>query len=373
MYHYCNIWKLQLNAQKTKVVIFGKKKSIPNTTYSFGRDIIGVVDEYTYLGILFKSNGNLKPCLAQLRNIACKAMYSLLKKSKRLGLDIDVQMHLFDSVVMPIALYGCEVWGFLNIDLLEKLHLLFCKMILKVKKSTPTCMVLGELGRFPVQYNVDLRLLCFWFKTIKSSSNKFSLTFYKLLYKLHTLGIYSNEWLKKVECTLTACGMSEFWLNQNLTDNMTFNTFKIMCRNKLKLFYTDKWLNSVSQSNKGLFYKEYKTELKFEYYLVEMDVSLRYFLVKFRTSNHRLHIEEGRFNQIARADRKCLVCDSNDIGNEYHYICICPKFDEIRKKTLKKDLIRNPSVKKFCDLFSMRNKTKLRKLAIMIKVILNNV
>ena len=155
---------------------------------------------YTYLGILFKSNGSLKPCLVQLRNIACKAMYmySLLKKSKRLGLDIDVQMHLFDSVVMPIALYGCEVWVFLNIDLLEKLHLLFCKMILKVKKSTPTCMVLGELGRFPVQYNVDLRLLCFWFKTIKSRSNKFSLTFYKLLYKLHTLGIYSNEWLKKL-------------------------------------------------------------------------------------------------------------------------------------------------------------------------------
>ena len=47
-----------------------------------------------------------------------------------------------------------------------------------------------------------------------------------------------------------------------------------------------------------------------------MDVSLRYFLVKFRTSNHRLPIEEGRFIQIARADRKCLVCDSNDIGDE---------------------------------------------------------
>ena len=134
MYHYCNIWKVQL--QKTKVVIFGKKKSIPNTTYSFGRAIIGVVDEYTYLGILFKSNGSLKPCLVQLRNIACKAMYSLLKKSKRLGLDIDIQMHLFDSVVMPIALYGCEVF-FKNIDLLEKLHLLFCKMILKVKKALP--------------------------------------------------------------------------------------------------------------------------------------------------------------------------------------------------------------------------------------------
>ena len=130
--------------------------------------------------------------------------------------------------------------------------------------------------------------------------------------------------------------MSRVLANQNLTDYMTFNSFKIMCRNKLKLFYTDKWLNSVSQFNKGLFYKEYKTELKFENYLVEMDVSLRYFLIRFKTSNHRLRIEEGRFNQIARSDRKCLVCDSNDIGDEYHYICLCPKFDEIRKNTLKK-------------------------------------
>ena len=127
MYHYCNIWKLQLNAQKTKVVIFGKKKSIPNTTYSFGRDIIGVVDEYTYIGILFKSNGSLKPCLVQLRNIACKAMYSLLKKSKRLGLDIDVQMHLFDSVVMPIALYGCEVFFFLILIYLRNYIFYFVK------------------------------------------------------------------------------------------------------------------------------------------------------------------------------------------------------------------------------------------------------
>ena len=56
-----------------------------------------------------------------------------------------------------------------------------------------------------------------------------------------------------------------------------------------------------------------------------MDVSLRYFLVKC------LPIEEGRFNQIARADRKCLVCNStgNEIGDEYHNICLCPKFDEI--------------------------------------------
>ena len=58
-------------------------------------------------------------------------------------------MHVFDSVVMPIALYGCEVWGFFNIDLPEKLHLLFCKMILKVKKTLPHVWSYVRIGEIP--------------------------------------------------------------------------------------------------------------------------------------------------------------------------------------------------------------------------------
>ena len=46
-------------------------------------------------------------------------------------------------------LYGCELWGYSNIDVLERLHLRFCKILLKVKKSTPNAMVYGELGRHP--------------------------------------------------------------------------------------------------------------------------------------------------------------------------------------------------------------------------------
>jgi hypothetical protein len=32
-------------------------------------------------------------------------------------------------MVKPILLYGCEIWGFGNNDVLEKVHLKFCKMI----------------------------------------------------------------------------------------------------------------------------------------------------------------------------------------------------------------------------------------------------
>jgi hypothetical protein len=37
---------------------------------------------------------------------------------------------LFDSLVEPIILYGSEVWGFENIQIMEKINLKFCKRIL---------------------------------------------------------------------------------------------------------------------------------------------------------------------------------------------------------------------------------------------------
>ena len=157
--------------------MFGNKKNITNKDYTFGLEKIESVSEYTYLGLLFKANGNLQTNIPILRNVASKAMYSLLKKSRRLGLDIDVQLQLFDSVVAPAALYGCEIWGFMNTDLLEKLHLRYCKMVLKVKKSINTCMVYGELGRLPLQFNIDSRMLCFWYRIVTSKNKKFLLLF----------------------------------------------------------------------------------------------------------------------------------------------------------------------------------------------------
>jgi hypothetical protein len=37
-----------------------------------------------------------------------------------------------------------------NNDILEKVHLKFCKIILHLKATTPNCMKYGELGRYPL-------------------------------------------------------------------------------------------------------------------------------------------------------------------------------------------------------------------------------
>ena len=88
-------------------------------------------------------------------------MFSIISKSRSLYLDIDTQLHLFNSMVVPIMMYGSEVWGYTDLKLIERLQLRFCKIILKVKKSTPNSMVLGELGVYPIELYIKNRMLSF--------------------------------------------------------------------------------------------------------------------------------------------------------------------------------------------------------------------
>jgi hypothetical protein len=44
-----------------------------------------------------------------------------------------------------------------NNNILEKVHLKFCKIILHLKATTPNCMIYGELGRYPL--DIDIKLL----------------------------------------------------------------------------------------------------------------------------------------------------------------------------------------------------------------------
>ena len=79
---------------------------------------------------------------------ATRAMFNVLAKCKEHNLSIDCQLDLFDKIIQPILLYGCEVWGFTKNTFTEKLHLKFCKCILNLSSKTTNGMVYGELGRY---------------------------------------------------------------------------------------------------------------------------------------------------------------------------------------------------------------------------------
>ena len=52
---------------------------------------------------------------------AHRAMFSQLRRSRQLDLPLDIQLELFDTLIMSILTYGCEVWGFENLNIIQKL------------------------------------------------------------------------------------------------------------------------------------------------------------------------------------------------------------------------------------------------------------
>ena len=118
---YCNLWKLNVNFNKTKVMIFGFRNT-DNFQFYIGPNAISICDEYKYLGVIFTKTCSFYKAIKHNVEQAKKALHLLYKRVNSLQISIDLQLQIFDHTILPILLYGCEVWGFQNTDLIEKVH-----------------------------------------------------------------------------------------------------------------------------------------------------------------------------------------------------------------------------------------------------------
>ena len=84
-------------------------------------------------------------------------MFSVLRKTKKLNLPVDMQLQMFDAMVAPILLYGAEVYGYEKSDIIESLFLQFYKIIMCLKKTTPNAILYEELGRYPSEILIKSR------------------------------------------------------------------------------------------------------------------------------------------------------------------------------------------------------------------------
>ena len=91
---YCDKWKLQTNADKTKVVIFSKQKVKADIVFRIGDKELEIVEEFKYLGVTFKYNGNFNNNLEALKEQGNRVMHSVIKHARKNKLPIDLRFHL---------------------------------------------------------------------------------------------------------------------------------------------------------------------------------------------------------------------------------------------------------------------------------------
>ena len=103
-----------------------------------------------------------------------RAQFSMIIKARNLDLPIDIQTKLFESIVCPKLLYGSEFWGFQKIYMLEIFYRKFFQKIIKLRPSTPNCMIYGEIRKLPQQVPVDKQLIAYWFRVLNKDVHTFA-------------------------------------------------------------------------------------------------------------------------------------------------------------------------------------------------------
>ena len=365
-YEYSQQWQLKINFKKTKILIFGIR-NVANFDFNLGNNRIEICNEFKYLGVIFSKHRTFYKAMKHNVDHAKKALHLLYKRINNLNIPLDLQIHLFDHTVLPILLYGCEIWGYQNTKMIDLVHNQFLRNITKLRKSTPEYMLYAELGRRPLEIQIKSRMIGFWLSLVNGSQSKIS----KKLYDIMLRGSYRGEnykWINHIRNILISVGKPDL-INQPTILNPKATKTSIV--NRLNDLYIQNWHTKLNQSSKGRNYSLFKDNLTYEHFLTTLPRNAYIPMIKFRTANFKLPIETGRWNNLPVYERKCNLCNKNDLGDEFHFLLTCPYFENDRKELLKPYYIRRPNVIKYKELMTSRNKTELGKLSTFMSIIMN--
>jgi hypothetical protein len=116
------------------------------------------------------------------------------------------------------------------------------------------------------------------------------------------------------------------------------------CKSLLQNNMYDDWKEELSSKPKLRTYRKFKTTFKTEAYLNNFMIKCkRSILAQFRCGILPLRIETGRFinildehtgmlRRLLPEERLCQICNMGKIEDEFHFLCKCPKYEDIRKE-----------------------------------------
>ena len=239
------------------------------------------------------------------------------------------------------------------------------RILLNAKTSTPYYMLYGEIDILPLQLKIKKRMISYWAKLISLSLDKLSRTLYNIMLNEIENRQASFKWVECIKNILNESRFSYVWRYQNYITKI--NAVDI----HIRLYDVSLQLvrQAASESSKGKHYFNFKNEWRREEYFKVLNHKNALTMFKFRTCNHRLPVETGRFRNIPHHERLCTLC-SNDVGDEYHYLMECSFFRNERKKFLDRAHCIRPNVATYMNILNCTQIALLRKLSIFMSIVM---
>ncbi len=86
----------------------------------------------------------------ELQKKATSAIYSVIGTIRKYELPVDIQLQMYNSMIVPIATYACEIWRNETIREIEIFQTTFLKHVIRVHKRTYNNIIYGGTGMYPM-------------------------------------------------------------------------------------------------------------------------------------------------------------------------------------------------------------------------------
>lgn len=148
LWAYCEENLLQVNTDKTNIIIFKKGgRNARNLSFLYGQSEIKIVKKYTYLGVTFDTGGLFKWAAEEFYQKASIAVQATIKVINRAKINkLQVVNKLFESLVASIIEYSSHIWAVRHLEVLDRLKVNFYKKLMLLPRNTPSYAVRAEFG-----------------------------------------------------------------------------------------------------------------------------------------------------------------------------------------------------------------------------------
>ena len=314
LYKWCTKWRLSINVDKTKVMHF-RIKGTEKTEFPFNINHVGleIVESYKYLGILLEEHLDFTRTAELLACAAGRALGTIINKVKSIK---DVGYNTFttmvENCVVPILLYGSGSWGLKNYKCCEDVLLRASRFYMGVHRLTPIPGIQGDMGWLDCQSRWAIEIIRLYNRFISMDQSRLNRALF-----LHDRSASGFNWSKRVKKILDDCNLSNSWnRNQQVPLELLKRRININCIND--------WNHRCSTKPKLRTYTTFKNDMDTAAHLCcNMPKYERSLISQLRLGILPLKLETGRYSNMKLEDRTCLICDTNDIENEEHFLFHC--------------------------------------------------
>ena len=359
---FCKHNNMVVNIKKSEGVVFNRQFC------SYARRGRGIKVKYNgtelvlkpmfvYLGMLYEEEGGIRKSANRSLSKGRSAAYAMTRRCHELDIhNVFIKCHLFDSLVKPILMYGCEVWGpsvmaggKCLVDSgftkeLELLHKGFLRQCLGVRKSVPDVVLMSEMRRKPIALSLLKQLLCFWNKIQCRADDDLVKLAMQESYELAKGGV-RDCWVGHLaKCVgkfgVDLFGRSDFILDVNEVLDVAQAQWQARMLGNLQ---PEDGVRGMVRSLSDDVHVGFKTITYFRWFAdVESDIKTTFWyalnrpeqistVARFRMGCHWLNIENDRIAKpyTPRSRRLCRCCEMGVREDELH-VLECPLYQDLR-------------------------------------------